>query len=336
VAASAVVGIGGGADRPVRSGADSEDLVTVRRLTKRYWNVTALNTVSFGIRRGEIFGYIGPNGAGKTTTIKILVGLMRTYEGSVVLDGHSITAGTAAVRRQIGYLPQRAAFQEWRTVEGALTTFGLLSGLSRVELRDRIPAVLSELGILDARSRRVTELSGGTLQKVGLAQAVLHRPGLLVLDEPMAGLDPVSRFEFKGTLRRLRAAGTTIFFSSHILSDVQDIADRIGVLDRGWLRHVGTFAELQSRLAVPKAIEVELTAPFVEPLDPGLMAGLVRLEVAGPNRLVAHLAADADVDAMVARLIDGVRAAGYAIRSIRPRTPDLEETYVRFLAGAGT
>ena len=137
-------------------------------------------------------------------------------------------------------------------------------------------------------------------------------------------------------LRRLRDTGTTIFFSTNILSDVQDIADRSGVLDRGRLRHVGTFAELQARLDVPKAIEVELTGPFQDPLDPALMDRIARLEVAAPNRLVAHLAADADVDAMVGRLIDGVRAAGYAVRSIRPRTPDLEETYVRFLAEAGT
>jgi ABC-2 type transport system ATP-binding protein len=312
----------------------NDALVSFQAVTKRYWNLAALDGVTFDLRRGEIFGYIGPNGAGKTTTIKILVGLITVFEGSVSLGGITARESPDAVHRMLGYLPQKAAFQDWRTVDQALVTFGKLSGLSSSELVTRIPEVLGLLGIRETRHRRIAQLSGGTVQKVGMAQAILHRPPLLVLDEPMAGLDPASRHEFKELFRTMRSEGTTIFFSSHILSDVQDVADRIGILNRGRILHVGTFDELRARLRIPKDVEILLAHDSGRALAPGVLQRLTGIETVGPGRLVAHVRSECDLDDTVNALIDGFRGAEYRLRGIRPIVPDLEELYLRFVGGA--
>lgn len=312
----------------------TEGFLQVEGVSKSYRGFPALRDVSFGVHKGEVFGYIGPNGAGKTTTIKIMVGLLRDFQGRVVVDGHPIPRDSAAVQPILGYLPQKAAFQDWRTVDQALTTFGRLSGMSRSDLADRVPQVLELLGIPDTRRRKIVQLSGGTVQKVGMAQALLHNPAFLVLDEPMSGLDPSSRYQFKEIFKRLRSDGTTVFFSSHILSDVQDIADRIGILKRGKILHVGTFEELRTRLGVPKDVEVVLSRAPDRDLMPSGFPGIASLDDVAPDRLLAHVRPEADLDETIDALIDGLRRAGGRIRSIGPLLPDLEELYVRFVGGA--
>ena len=313
----------------------SGTLVHLEGISKRFRDVVALDGVSFDIRKGEIFGYIGPNGAGKTTTIKIMVGLIRNFEGGVTVGGHSIRERTEHVQSLLGYLPQKAAFQEWRTVDQALTTFGRLNGMSRQDIARRIPEVLGLLGVADAEGRKIVQLSGGTVQKVGFAQAIVHNPELLVLDEPMSGLDPASRFQFKSVLKDLARKGSTIFFSSHILSDVQDIADRVGILVRGKVMHVGNLEELTAHFGVPKDIEVVLSFDPNRPLDPESVSRLSSLERRPPDRLVGHVRPEADIDEAIDALNKGLVKAGYRIRSMGPVSPDLEELYMRYVGGGG-
>lgn len=310
----------------------ADPYLTLESVSKRYRDVIALERVSFGTRRGEIFGYIGPNGAGKTTTIKIMVGLIHDFQGAVAIDGHSVVEERERIQRILGYLPQRAAFQEWRTVDQALSTFGRLSGLSRQDLASRIPEVLELVGIPEARHRKIVQLSGGTVQKVGMAQAILHAPELLILDEPMSGLDPASRYQFKEIFKELRKAGTTIFFSSHILSDVQDIANRIGILNRGRTMHVGTLEELKARLRVPRDIYVVLSQDSGRWSELSGLPGIGGIEQPEPNHLLIHVASDASMEDAVEVAFDGLRRAGCRIRSISPVSPDLEELYVRFVS----
>jgi ABC-2 type transport system ATP-binding protein len=236
----------------------NDDFVVIQNVTKNYNSFRALDNVSFAIKRGEIFGYIGPNGAGKTTTMKILIGLITDFQGEVLIDGYQMPKQKDEIHKLLGYLPQNVAFQEWRTVNHALKIFGKLSGLKDAEVEGRIPEILDLLSLSDVRHKKISQLSGGMTQKVGLAQALLHNPKLLVLDEPLGGLDPLSRHQFKEIVIELGKKGTTILFSSHILSDVQDIADRIGILSRGCLRQVGTLNELTSRLSPQKVVEVLL------------------------------------------------------------------------------
>ncbi|MCJ7469745.1 ABC transporter ATP-binding protein, partial [Candidatus Bathyarchaeota archaeon] len=212
--------------------------VVLNGVSKKYGSLLALDSVSLEIGEGEIFGYIGPNGAGKTTTMKIMVGLVSDFQGEVRIGGYRMPEQKDEMHRLLGYLPQNVAFQEWRTVDHALRAFGRLSGLGKREIASRISEVLDILALSDVRNKKISHLSGGMIQKVGLAQALLHNPKLLVLDEPLAGLDPASRYQLKQTIMKLGKDGTTVFFSSHILSDVQDVATRIGILSRGRIKQI--------------------------------------------------------------------------------------------------
>lgn len=316
------------------SGLGSDNRVAVlERVTKSYGSFRALNGISFSVKEGEVFGYIGPNGAGKTTTIKILVGLIRDFDGTAVIasDGSVVHSD-----RALGYLPQHAAFQEWRTVDHALTTLGRLSGMSVREVEKRIPEVLEILGITDTRKRKIIHLSGGTIQKVGMAQAILHDPDFLVLDEPMAGLDPASRYQFKNVFRQLANGGTTILFSSHILSDVQDVANRIGIINHGTLIHEGTLEELRNRMKVPKNVDVVFSKDAGNWDELKSIQGVISVHLVEKGRIVVHLAEDADVDALIDALIRRLVEGGSKIRSIYPVNPNLEQLYVQFVSGGAS
>jgi ABC-2 type transport system ATP-binding protein len=309
-------------------------MVSFRGVSKSYGEVPALRAVSFDLREGEIFGFIGPNGAGKTTTMKILVGLLTGFEGSVEVAGLPMPERRDALYRTVGYMPQAIAFQEWRTVGHALLTFGRLSGLSRDEVRARIPSVLEEVGLGPVQDRKVMHLSGGMAQKLGLAQALLHAPRLLVLDEPVAGLDPGSRIQVKAILRGLRDRGATVIFSSHILSDVQDVADRIGILRSGEMVSVGDLEELKRQFSVNDDIEVVLSrdAGSWERLTE--ISGILSVEQTVPGVLVLHLRAGAGVDAVSNEAITRLLASGHRVRSFHPLAPSLDQLYLK-LVGEG-
>ncbi|MHA1356398.1 MAG: ABC transporter ATP-binding protein [Candidatus Heimdallarchaeota archaeon] len=168
---------------------DLKSIIEFSNVYKSYKDVKALLGVSFSIKKGEIFGYIGPNGAGKTTTLKILVGLLTDFTGEVKVE-KELLANHQNLGARIGYMPQEVGFQEWRTVNEALVTFGLLSGMDKTDIEKRIPEVLELLGLSESQKRKIKHLSGGMQQKLKLAQALLHNPSILVLDEPLSGLDP--------------------------------------------------------------------------------------------------------------------------------------------------
>lgn len=312
----------------------NDSVIKIEGISKSYRDFKALDGVQFDVRRGEIFGYIGPNGAGKTTTIKIIVGLMKDFGGDVVISGNSVRGDGAKISKLLGYLPQQAAFQEWRTVDHALQTFGRLSGLAGPDLESRIKEVLDMVGILEFRHKKINQLSGGTVQKVGMAQAILHRPEILILDEPMAGLDPASRYMFKRIFRDIcRKDGTTIFFSSHILSDLEDVGDRIGILNGGRMMHIGTIADLRSRMMVAKEIALELSKKPVHLPALESVAGVAGVSSLSEDRYSVHLREGADSDEVTDLLVKSLTDSGCKIRSISPVTPTLEQLYIRLLGG---
>ena len=223
---------------------------------KRYGAVKALDGVSFRIDSGAVFGFIGPNGAGKTTSIKILTGMVRTYDGSVLIEGKPLENERTSFHRRVGYLPQTAGFQEWRTVRHALDTFGRLSGIAHADLGRRISAVAKRLGLSESLDRRIVHLSGGMQQRLRFAQAILHEPEVVILDEPLSGLDPSSRAELKNTIRDLAAEEHTIMLTSHILADVEDLATQIAIIDRGTIRDIGSREELRDRHDISTLVEV--------------------------------------------------------------------------------
>ncbi len=303
--------------------------------TKRHPPVVAMDGVSFEMGAGEVFGFIGPNGAGKSTTIRIMVGLLSPDVGDVAVGQHDMVRGRAGALHDLGYLPQAVRFQEWRTVNHALTTFGLLSGVPKAELPERIREVLALLGIMETLDRRVVDLSGGTMQKVGMAQALLHRPPLIVLDEPMSGLDPQSRYQFKRIIKDLGAAGTSVFFSSHILSDVQDVANRIGIINQGRMMWSGTFDDLRTYFKVTADYDVVLSSGTDRWAELSDLPGVKGIERSSEDRLLVHLDATADVDASAHAVLAGLLERGARVRAFTPVSPNLEELYVRYVSGQG-
>ena len=300
-----------------------EPLVQLRGVTKKYYGHAVLAGVSFEIQPGEVFCYIGPNGAGKTTTLKILAGLIQKFEGDVIVGGANVVKDRDRAHRMIGYLPQSCGFQNWRTVDSALDVLGALSGVDEATRKRRIPELLERFKLDKARFKKVKELSGGMAQKMGLIQALLHEPKLLVLDEPLEGLDPPTRNLLKEIIRERQRAGTTVLFSSHILSDVEDIADRIGILHAGKIATSGSIRDLMTSFGLPTEIEIEYSAaPSPLPFE-----GAPRKA----NEWRVTLKDGEDLDARIHEIIERSIANGGKLRRIGVVEPDLDDLFAQYI-----
>jgi ABC-2 type transport system ATP-binding protein len=204
----------------------------------------ALRPLHLQVEDGEIFGFLGPNGAGKTTTLKLLMGLVFPSSGSARILGKEWT--DPAVKAQIGFLPEQPYFYDYLTAHELLEYYGQLSGVPAKERGQRIERVLQKVGLRDVHGVQLRKFSKGMLQRVGIAQAILHDPKLVFFDEPMSGLDPMGRREVRDLMEQLKQEGKTVFFSTHILSDAEALCDRVAIIDRGELRGVGAIEDLTS------------------------------------------------------------------------------------------
>ena len=308
----------------------TKTLVTFDRVAKKYKSFQALEDVSFTLNEGEIFGYIGPNGAGKTTTLKLLVGLLLDFEGEIRVGDVRLPRDLMQLHRLVGYLPQDPEFQAWRTVDHALMTFGRMSGVSIADLNIRIPELLERFDLGDVRHKRIRKLSGGMKQKVGFVQAMLHRPKLLVLDEPLNGLDPDTRIRLREQILRMRAEGTTVIFSSHILDDVQNVADRIGIIKKGRMLKSGTMQELLDHFQVGKEVHVDFS---IQPMSLDYLEqlpGVTGMQRNHKGEWVLALDQEADIDGLVHQAITTTLDKGGRIRKIGEVAPTLDDVYKRF------
>jgi ABC-2 type transport system ATP-binding protein len=307
-------------------------IITLSKVSKKYREIEALREISLTINEGEIFGYIGPNGAGKTTTLKILVGLIQDYTGIVKIKNKELNE-KSKVNQFIGYLPQEVGFQEWRTVEHALTTFGLLSGMPKEQLENRITEVLTVVRLQDARNRKIKHLSGGMVQRLKLAQALLHNPPILILDEPLSGLDPTSRWEMKRIIRKLAETNVTIIFSSHILEDVEGIATKIGIINRGNIVKVGTPQELQKETVGGEVIEVTGTnlVSRIQELQTLAVVAKVTVFDEKRNRLSILITPNVEVDKAILELMDFFVSNEIVIREFNYLKPSLERVYMKYV-----
>ncbi|HEX9615372.1 MAG TPA: ABC transporter ATP-binding protein, partial [Bacteroidota bacterium] len=226
-------------------------IVQSENLTKTYTTglfrktpVRALENVSISVHEGEIFGLLGPNGAGKTTFIKILLSIVFPTGGNATILSHPL--GSRTVRRHIGYLPENHRYPSFLTALDTLIHFGRLNGMTNSIIRARALSMLELVGLSQWTSVKIKRFSKGMLQRLGLAQAMLNDPQILFLDEPTDGVDPVGRKEIRDILTSLRAQGKTIFLNSHMLSEVEEISDRVAIMNKGRLLHVGTVSEMTS------------------------------------------------------------------------------------------
>jgi ABC-2 type transport system ATP-binding protein len=299
--------------------------IVIEGLTKSYapgWPgrppFVALDGLSLTVERGEIFGFLGPNGAGKTTTLKILMGLVRATSGRALLLGQP--AGDVATRSRIGFLPESPYFYDYLTAEEFLGFYGQLAGLERAVITQRVTDLLRLVGLSDARTRQLRKFSKGMLQRIGLAQALIHDPELVILDEPMTGLDPVGRKQVRDLILSLRDRGKTIFFSTHILHDVEMICDRVGIVMKGRLLASGRVDELvrqdhtQSVEIVCRQIKAEGNA-FIHSLA-------TRVLQQGQQCLIVLPNPDA-VDVVVGE----IRRQGGRLLSVTPHKASLEDLF---------
>jgi len=289
-------------------------------------DVRALKALDLEINEGEIFAYLGPNGSGKTTTIKIILGLLFPTSGSLEVFGAK-NIHSAAVKRNIGYLPEGAYYPEFLRGEEVIEYYGKLYGLHGRDLKRRLDEVIDLVGLAHARKRLVRSYSKGMRQRVGLAQALISDPKLLILDEPTTGLDPIARKEIRDILANLRNAGKTLLISSHELLEAEMISDRAGILYEGVLQAEGRLDELL--LQRDTALEVDgLTPELVEKSEAAGLRVEDRLGERGKLRAPEGLSA-----------YDAIRRCGelgLKLVSVAPRRETLEELFVRVIGAAKT
>ncbi|MBU6275829.1 MAG: ABC transporter ATP-binding protein [Planctomycetes bacterium] len=300
-------------------------VVTVDGLEKHYGPVRALAGVSLTVARGEIFGLLGQNGAGKTTLVKILLGMVLPTAGSARLLGRPV--GSVAARRTVGYLPEDHRLPEYHTGPSLLDVYGGLQGLSAPVRRHRGAELLASLGLGGRERLRIRGYSKGMKQRLGLAQALLHRPAVLFLDEPTDGVDPVGRRQIRELLLAERDRGVTIFINSHLLGEVEQLCDRVAIMRKGQVVLSGTVPELVGRkqswlVAFDRPPPEGLVVPGTR-LEPADQPGRFRLSVHGDSPR-AESPAEKQLDAFLA----AAAAAGLALRHLEQERGSLEDVYL--------
>jgi ABC-2 type transport system ATP-binding protein len=307
--------------------------IRTRELTKDFpvgfWRprpYRALDRLSIEVAPGDVFGFLGPNGAGKTTTLKLLMQLVFPTSGDAEILGRPV--GDVSVRHRIGYLPENPYFYDHLTAEELLDYYARLFRMAPAGRRQRVRAVLDRLGIGGERRLQLRKFSKGMLQRVGLAQALLNEPDVIVLDEPMSGLDPLGRRDVRALILELRDQGKTIFFSSHILSDAEALCSRVAILAKGRLAATGRLSDLHE--FVVHGWELVMTGVSPEVLD-RLRPAVRSVTAITGDRFAIDIAADGHPERLLAELA----ATGASLVALNPIRETLEDLFVRRVSEMG-
>ena len=302
----------------------NEVVIRAEGLTKRYAAILAVDHIDFEVHAGEIVGILGPNGSGKTTTILMLLGLTEPTEGRAEVAGFDPLREPLEVKRRVGYLPDTVGFYDGLSAHDNLAYTGRLAGLSRREIDERFAEALARVGLPDVGRERVATFSRGMRQRLGLAEILMKRPSIAILDEPTATLDPHSTQEFLGMIRTLKTDGTAVLLSSHHLDQVQSVCDRVALFNRGRIALSGSVTELAHRvLGGGYVIDVEARGAEVRNQ---LLAipGVVRVQGLGPELYRVDCARDLRPE--IARQL----APSFDLLGIRFAEPSLNEVYTRY------
>jgi ABC-2 type transport system ATP-binding protein len=301
-----------------------EVVIRAEGLTKRYAATLAVDHVDIEVHSGEIVGILGPNGSGKTTTILMLLGLTEPTEGRAEVAGFDPLREPLEVKRRVGYLPDSVGFYDGLSASDNLAYTGRLAGLSRREIDERFAEAIVRVGLPDVGRERVATFSRGMRQRLGLAEILMKRPSIAILDEPTATLDPHSTQEFLGMIRRLKADGTAVLLSSHHLDQVQSVCDRVALFNQGRIALSGSVTDLAQRvLGGGHVIDVEVRGDGVRDRLVGV-PGVVRVQVLGPE--LYRVDCEGDLRAEIARLL----APKSELTGIRFAEPSLNEVYTRY------
>ena len=304
-------------------------MIEVQHLTKRYGPVTAVNDVSFTVERGEILGFLGPNGAGKTTTMRVLTGYMPPSEGKAIVAGYDVLEQPIEAKRRTGYLPETPPLYPDMTVREYLTFVARIKGVPRKESTSRIGEMMQKTRIDDVADRHCGKLSKGYRQRVGLAQALLHNPEVLILDEPTAGLDPKQIIETRELIKGL-AGDHTIILSTHILPEVSQTCQRVVIINKGKVVAVDTPDNLTSRLRGSETMYLQVDAQGADAAAVlQRVAGVKRVAVADTKQQIVGFEIDTETGHDVRReLAAAVVGRGWGLLEMRPMRMSLEEIFL--------
>jgi ABC-2 type transport system ATP-binding protein len=304
-------------------------VIEVQHLTKHYGPVTAVEDVSFRVERGEIFGFLGPNGAGKTTTMRILTGYMPPTEGKAVVAGFDVLEQPLEAKRRTGYLPETPPLYPDMTVAEYLGFVAKIKGVPSAERKDRIKAVMERTRVVDMANRQCGKLSKGYKQRVGLAQALIHNPDVLILDEPTAGLDPKQIIETRQLIKEL-AGDHTIILSTHILPEVAQTCQRVGIINKGKIVAVDTPDNLTTRLRGNETMYVQVDAAGADASAAiSRVAGVIRVAEADRRDGIVGYEVENEHGHDIRRdLARAVVTSGWGLLELRPMRLSLEEVFL--------
>ena len=308
-------------------------MITVENLTKRYATKTAVEGMSFEVQKGEILGFLGPNGAGKTTTMRIITGYMPSSDGTVRVDGFDVFDNPLEVRRRIGYLPENPPLYLDMTVMGYLRFVAKIKGVASANIHKEIMRVMERVSITDVKDRIIAKLSKGYKQRVGIAQALLNDPPVMILDEPTIGLDPKQIAEIRELIKDL-AGKHTVVLSTHILSEVEETCHRVLIINKGKIAAVGTPATLRSQLQGAERVTLEVQGPLSDILSKlKAMQGVVGVrELAatdGRHRLHVEGELHKELRSDLARTIV---QNGWGLYELQAQTMSLEDIFLELTA----
>jgi len=305
-------------------------MIETKALTKKFGKLTAVSDLDLIVESGDIFGFIGPNGAGKTTTMRILVTLLEPSSGQAFVDGLDVTKKGRQVRERVGYMPDFMGVYDDLTVCEYLEFFAAAFGIHSRKRKMVVEGVLELTDLGSKKDVTVDSLSRGMQQRLGLARVLIHDPKVLILDEPASGLDPRARIEIRELLRELKRMGKTIMISSHILSELEEICDRVGIIEHGRLVFSGTLDELRPRLGLHSRVRVEVAADVKKAQE--LLAAVPevdRIQVVD-EQLVVTFREGCKPDGIIARtLVNG----GLEVVAIQPEQLKLDEAFLRLTKG---
>ena len=305
-------------------------MIEIKHLTKYYGDLAALSELDLVINPGDIFGFIGPNGAGKTTTMRILATLLEPSSGQAFIDGLDVTKKGKKVRRMVGYMPDFMGVYDDLKVFEYLEFFAAAFGIERKKRQTIVQGVLELTDLQSKQKFTVDSLSRGMQQRLGLARVLIHDPKVLILDEPASGLDPRARIEIRELLRELKRMGKTIMISSHILSELEEICDHIGIIEHGRLVFSGTMEAIRHRMGIQSKVRVQVTDDQDKAVE--LLTALPEVkEVKANGRFIAVTFQDGEItDGIIARtLVHG----GIDIISLEPEQVKLDDAFLKLTKG---
>jgi ABC-2 type transport system ATP-binding protein len=305
-------------------------MIETKNLTKNYGNLTAVDDLTLTIRAGDIFGFIGPNGAGKTTTMRILVTLLEPTRGSAFIDGLDVGKEGKKVRRRVGYMPDFMGVYDDLKVFEYLEFFAAAFGIERRKRKSIVEGVLELTDLQSKQAATVDSLSRGMQQRLGLARVLIHDPKVLILDEPASGLDPRARIEIRELLRELKRMGKTIMISSHILSELEEICDHVGIIEHGRLVFSGTMEEIRPRLGIHSKVRVRVADRQDEAME--LLSALPQVnqvQALGDDIAVSFNEGQ-DGDGIIARTLV---KADLDVISIQPERLKLDDAFLQLTKG---